>query len=804
MSERITEDLVRDHFKNDPLFSTIKFEEQKSFSKRISSLLQAASKSGKGIGKPEFLISFPSGNMDYLLVIECKADCSNHRGKKLNSPKDYAVDGVLHYAEKLSAQFDVVAIAASGQTEHELMVSNFVWRKGEPSYKELKGDAHLLPINDYINLFVNQHFADNLKTIDIVKKAIYLNDIYQEYSITEITRCTTVSAILLALINDGFRLSYGVAQTSRELGENIISAIKNVLKQNKVKNPESMIGEYLKILNEPLFSQDTIKSINKKLPEKSVLVAKEMIEYLDKNVYPLTQMEQNGFDVLGRFYTEFIRYAGSEQGQGLVLTPFHITDLFCDLAEVNESSTIYDPCTGTGGFLIAAMKRMIDLAGNDSKQIEHIKKEQLIGTELRPSMFTYACSNMMLRGDGKSNIYCGDCFSLQKKISENHNPDISFLNPPYDVGSAGQMLFVEHALNIVAPQNGTVVAIVQMSCAVKNENELIAIKKRILQHHHLVAALSMPDDLFYPVGVVTCILVFKSKTTNKGRKTWFGYFKNDGFEKRKHRGRVDARGSWENIKSTWVSAFLNKEEISGLSVKREVAADDEWCAEAYLDTSYASLTETSFIKKIKSYISFKFLENSQNVISSHPHTTTPKIDLHKLKWAEFKYSDVFDIRKGYYNKKPEVSIDGDVIFVGATENNNGITSKHYLEDIEYTSKDGGSNNHELTQKIYEPDCITVSNNGSVGCAFYQDVQFTCSHDVNVLYLKEHPFKINAFVGHFLATLIELEKYRWAYGRKWRPSRMPDSIIKLPVDKKGAPDWVTMEKFIKNLPYSSNL
>ena len=70
-NERVTEGIVRDHFKNDPLFKSVKFEEQKSYNKRVVDLLQNASKSGKGIGKPEFIVSFPAGNIDYLLVIEC-------------------------------------------------------------------------------------------------------------------------------------------------------------------------------------------------------------------------------------------------------------------------------------------------------------------------------------------------------------------------------------------------------------------------------------------------------------------------------------------------------------------------------------------------------------------------------------------------------------------------------------------------------------------------------------------------------------------------------------------------------------
>ncbi len=610
-NERITEDIVRDHFKCDPLFSTIKFEEQKSFSKRVIELLQSASKSGKGIGKPEFILSFPSGNMDYLIVVECKASCFGHRSPDLNSPKDFAVDGVLHYAKRLSEQFDVVAIAVSGQTQQELLVSHFVWRKGAVGYTELDDDKKLLPINNYIKLFNNEQFADNLRNVDIIQKAIELNDEYQAYSITEMTRCTIVSAILLSLLHEPFRISYKTYSSSISLGKALLSAIESVLAGNDVRNKNEMIGEYTKILNEPIFKQAEVKHKSKKEREQSVDVAKQMVEYLHRNVYPLIDMEQSGFDVLGRFYTEFIRYAGSGQSQGLVLTPFHITDLFCDLAKINSNSVLYDPVSGTGGFLIAGMKRMLAQAGNDESKKNDIKANQLIGVELRPSMFTYACSNMLLRGDGKSNIYCGDCFQLEELVKANHKPNVAFLNPPYDVGTDGQMLFIEHALNMVAPQNGTVVAIVQMSCGIKNEKELIAVKNRILQHHRLHAVLSMPDDLFYPVGVVTMIMVFKANEKNEGRKTWFGYFKNDGFEKRKHKGRIDARSKWESIKSKWISAYYNLDEIPGLSVKQEVCGADEWCAEAYMETDYSTLCNTDFEKKMNEYIAFKFLKKVQ-------------------------------------------------------------------------------------------------------------------------------------------------------------------------------------------------
>ena len=607
-NERLTESLVRNHFHEDALFKSIRMEEQKTSIKRIAALLEGASKTGKkGKGAPDFIITFPSDNR-YLIAIECKALPSDHESLLRSRPKDFAVDGILHYSAALTMEFDVLAIAVSGEREEELRVSHFLWKKGEAAPVELP-DKKLLTVDAYLHLFQNEQFADNLRSIDIVKKAIELNEEYNNYSISETMRNTMVSAILLSLIDEGFRLSYRVSPTIKLLSQQMMSAIEVTLTTNSVRNKDAMLGELRKIQNDPLFTQSQIKNKSTKKERPTLEVLKEMIEYLHKNVYPLTTMEHSGYDVLGRFYTEFIRYAGSEQKQGLVLTPFHITDLFCDLADLSVHDVLYDPCCGTAGFLVAGMKYMFRMAGNDTETHKQIRSRQLVGVEMRPSMYTYACSNMLLRGDGKSNIYCGDCFQTKSEVMTNHKATVAFLNPPYDVGTSEQMRFVQHALEVVAPQNGRVVAIVQMSCAIKNEKDLIAVKTELLAHHHLKAVLSMPDDLFYPVGVVTCIMVWEANKPNEGRKTWFGYFKDDGFEKRKHQGRIDARGNYKRtIRDKWLSAYKNLDEIEGFSVRHEIKATDEWCAEAYMETDYSTLTEQDFVKKIKEYAAFKLLQ----------------------------------------------------------------------------------------------------------------------------------------------------------------------------------------------------
>lgn len=175
------------------------------------------------------------------------------------------------------------------------------------------------------------------------------------------------------------------------------------------------------------------------------------------------------------------------------------------------------------------------------------------------------------------------------------------------------------------------------------------------------------------------------------------------------------------------------------------------------------------------------------------------------KWQWYRYDDIFDIRKGFYNKKPENHSGSDIPFIGAIENNNGVSEYYNVQDIEEASKTGDDNNVPLSEKIFEGNCITVSNNGSVGYAFYQAMPFTCTHDVNPLYLHPKWKKdLNPYIAMFLCSLIEKERYRWTYGRKWRPKRMPSSLIKLPVTSEGVPDWQFMEDYIKSLPYSNNI
>lgn len=166
------------------------------------------------------------------------------------------------------------------------------------------------------------------------------------------------------------------------------------------------------------------------------------------------------------------------------------------------------------------------------------------------------------------------------------------------------------------------------------------------------------------------------------------------------------------------------------------------------------------------------------------------------KWKEFYFPDVFVIKNGFYNKKPPNEDLGEIPFIGASEYNNGVTGFCTIESIENHSKTGAGRNHDLSKKIFEGNCICVTNNGSVGNAFFQSGKFTCSHDVNPLYLRNRQLTKN--IAMFLIAAIEQQKVCFAYSRKWRPKRMKKSKLLLPVNESGKPDFDYMESYIKKV------
>jgi hypothetical protein len=309
-------------------------------------------------------------------------------------------------------------------------------------------------------------------------------------------------------------------------------------------------------------------------------------------------------------------------------------------------------------------------------------------------------------------------------------------------------------------------------------------KEKILQNHTLEAVFSMPDELFHNsnVTVVTAVLVIKAKEKHPSNyKTYFGYWKNDGFIKIKNLGRVDFYNRWETTKKYWLENFRNKDTVIGHCIKKSIIAKDEWCAEAYIDTDYNILTDELFIKNIKQYLTYVFNRSQTKSISIETNSNK-QLSLNLSEWKTFKYTDIFKIKKGKRLTKKDQS-DGDIPYVSSSALNNGIDNK-------------------IGNGSTDENCISFACYGSIGEVFYQDEKVWVSDNANVFYLKNK--KLNPYIAMFIVTLLRLEQFRFSYGMTGKKERLESFTIKLPINKKNEPDWEFMENYIKSLPYSYNL
>lgn len=629
-NERKTENVVRTELRRcgfyDPA-SDIQVEEQKSNIEAVRRLMKSASKSGGGGGgAPEFIVSAPSA-ADFLVIVECKADTKDHTssmvadlllGQPLADDDDakakrtqrFAIDGALHYAKSLSREFNVIAIGVSGETKRSALMSTYLWPKGSSRPKELraKDGAALngfIPWPDYIEHATFDPTVQKLRFDELMSFAADLHEFMRDHAkLTESEKPLLVSGTLIALRNKAFVASYGV-QTPAQLQKDWMRVIQEEIQAADIPQAKkyNMTQPYSSIGVHPELGKAT-----KTYPKGPL---HELIDRLNSKVWPFISVYQ-AFDVVGQFYGEFLKYTGGDKkALGIVLTPRHVTELFALLANVNKDSKVLDICGGTGGFLISAMHRMFKTATTDAEK-NRIRKEGLVGVEQQPNMFALAASNMILRGDGKANLYQGSCFDEAITIDiKKHQCDVGMINPPYSQTDSDlhELRFIKHMLDCLQP-GGTGIAIVPMGCALSANG----LRTEILREHTLEAVMSMSDQLFYPVGTVTCIMVFTAHKphASENRKTWFGYWKGDGFVKTKHKGRIDLNNSWPAIRDRWVEAFRNREVHPGESVLRKVTADDEWCAEAYMETDYLKITREDFERTVRDYAIFRVLGAQQD------------------------------------------------------------------------------------------------------------------------------------------------------------------------------------------------
>lgn len=228
LNESITENIVRRHFQDDSLASTIIIEEQASISLKITKLLKGASKSGSGISRPEFIISIKD-DMDLLIVVECKADILKHESKYRDEFSGYAVDGVLHYSYYLAKEYNVLSIAVSGDKKDNIKVSYFLQKCKTTSAEQIFGNK-LITLED-IFAGLRQDVAKRKdKYEELLEYSQTLNVQLHKFKIKEDKRSLLVSGILIALDNKDFYRDYAGISNNIILSTTLVETIKEQLK----------------------------------------------------------------------------------------------------------------------------------------------------------------------------------------------------------------------------------------------------------------------------------------------------------------------------------------------------------------------------------------------------------------------------------------------------------------------------------------------------------------------------------------------------------------------------------------------
>ena len=477
-------------------------------------------------------------------------------------------------------------------------------------------------------------------------------------------------------------------------------------------------------------------------------------------------------------------------------TPKHITELFCDLINVKPTDRVLDPCCGTGGFLIAAMHTMLRQA-DDEMERRAIRRQRLMGIELQDYMFTIATTNMILRGDGKSNLHNFDFLAQSaSKVQKEMPCTVGMMNPPYSQGGKDdpekyEIAFTEHLLDSLCEDARAVVIVPQSSVTEKTKVEQ-AIKRNILMKHTLEGVITLNNNTFYGVGTNPCIVVFTAGVPHpKQKKCKFINFEDDGFVVAKHVGLVDS-GTAADRKQHLLDVWHGRSESdSKFCVETTIEVEDEWLHSFYYFNDEIPSDE-DFRKTMADYLTFQFnmithgrgylFDNDKNLSKGRQSL---KVGYEKTavknRMRPFFMEDVLHIANGVRLTKADMQ-EGNRPFIGASESDNGVTNFIC------------NSNASLANNV-----LGVNYNGSVGFSFYHPYEALFSDDVKRVRWRVNEAN-NKYTLLYLSTAIAQQKGKFAYGYKFNAQRMKRQLIMLPSCEDGSPDYVLMEQTMRKMEY----
>lgn len=729
------------------------------------------------------------------ILVETKQDYSK---ENLDNVKNQ-LGAYIAYEKALNPNNDVLGIIANTNDDRILVYFNSI--KDEAF---LSSEVVLKSFTTYLEILKPKHINNRQ---EVMKSTYELNEKLLALGVKEKLRGQFVGTCLLC-IKEG--LTYKGLTTLQ-----IIGGIKEIL--TKLLTTSINKAEKLVILDKNVLENQSIIKMNK---DNFI----DILSFIENKIFPyINDKSTAGQDLLNLFFTTFNKYAGKDD-KNQAFTPDHIVEFMCNCIGITKHSRVLDPCCGSGAFLVRALTTALSDCDTEEEKNE-VKQSHIYGIEYEDNAFGLSTTNMLIHGDGNSNVVQDSCFDRTEWI-QSSNIDRVLMNPPYNAArpvckkeyvktwkkdtkmdpSKGFHFVYEVAKSV---KTGKLAVLLPMQCAIGSGSEIKKYKQLMLQKHHLDAVFSLPSDIFHPgASASACCMIFDLGIKHEKapiKETFFGYFKDDGFKKKKNLGRVERKDDiWkQSIEPLWLNLYRNRIEKVGLSVVRKVSANDEWLAEAYMETDYSKLTLTDFCQTIRNFLSYEIQNIPLNFDLKRIKRNKTEIKIEVNCWKYFYLENLFTI-KGSKTTSLDDLLDkgnGDYPYITTQSINNGVAGFYDF----YT----------------ETENVLTVDSAVLGFCSYREKAFSASDHVEILQPCRHSFNLNKYVAMFLVTVINAEQYRYCYGRKASQTKLKEAKIKLPVkhnldgsiyyDKTTTfsgegyvPDFEFMEDFIKALPYGNKI
>jgi type I restriction enzyme M protein len=556
-------------------------------------------------GNPGFP-DFFRDNGSWLIVVEAKPGTLGPKTSHVAAEAE-----VQHYMTEntVGSDVDIIGIAVSGQTLESLDVTYYIAlapaREGDPrTVQSIPGITAPVSLEEIKKRYLTIKNGDPL---DDAKLTVFLRSLNERFHknsrVRDTERSLFFSALMIALDDENFRGVYKVVAKPVDrsqveayyLNTEIVNAVKRQL-DAKINSQSKQLdwGDRFSF----------IKTIDIPLDEYKMIITS-----IDDNIHkPSKQTAKR--DILGKAYKIFLSRAGKMDNKNIILTPDHVKTLMVDLASIERGDVILDTCTGSGGFLMEAMERLLTKAHGDESEVKKIHEHQLVGMENDPVLFALACSNMFLHGDGRSNMLYRDSLIVRDRNLVVSGDDTEFrdyirslgptkaiINPPYEQDNP--ILFTVSALDYLK-DGGELVIIMPVNTLSKASAKTL---DRIFSTATLDYLIEMPGQLFFEQGrgVKTAIFGFTKRPQDNSRTVLFVDLSDDGHKVRQGQGRIDT-GTWPSIKANARQAVLNRSAIDGLSWTTPIHDGSGWVPAGITQNPYRATETGDLNEAIAAYI----------------------------------------------------------------------------------------------------------------------------------------------------------------------------------------------------------